>query len=79
MESLMQPDDALLFEIRIFIDGLCVSGSVFGQRTNWPHIMVPMLIRTEIRTIFVSRLSTKIFWNKDTGKLETCMAESEWL
>ncbi|KAH1451906.1 hypothetical protein KXX13_003237 [Aspergillus fumigatus] len=39
MESLMQPDDALLFEIRIFIDGLCVSGSVFGQRTNWPHIM----------------------------------------
>lgn len=25
MESLMQPDDALLFEIRIFIDGLCVS------------------------------------------------------
>ncbi|GIJ91621.1 hypothetical protein Asppvi_010593 [Aspergillus pseudoviridinutans] len=39
MESLMQPDDALLFEIRIFIDGLCVSGSVFGQRTNWPHII----------------------------------------
>jgi hypothetical protein len=25
MESLMQPDDALVFEIRIFIDGLCVS------------------------------------------------------
>ncbi|EAW10895.1 uncharacterized protein ACLA_065290 [Aspergillus clavatus NRRL 1] len=24
-ESLMQPDDALLFEVRIFIDGLCVS------------------------------------------------------
>ncbi|GFG16845.1 hypothetical protein IFM61392_09722 [Aspergillus lentulus] len=39
MESLMQPDDALLFEIRIFIDGLCISGSVFGQRTNWPHII----------------------------------------
>ncbi|RHZ53368.1 uncharacterized protein CDV56_103294 [Aspergillus thermomutatus] len=39
MESLMQPDDALLFEIRIFIDGLCVSGSVFGQRTSWPHVI----------------------------------------
>lgn len=25
MESLMQPDDALLFEIRVFIDGICVS------------------------------------------------------
>lgn len=25
MESLMQPDDALLFEIRVFVDGVCVS------------------------------------------------------
>ncbi|RJE19698.1 hypothetical protein PHISCL_07973 [Aspergillus sclerotialis] len=39
MESLMQPDDALLFEIRVFIDGVCVSGSVFGQRTAWPHVI----------------------------------------
>ncbi|KAF7622552.1 hypothetical protein F9C07_2246934 [Aspergillus flavus] len=39
MESLLQPDDALLFEVRIFIDGLFVSGSVFGQRTNWPHVI----------------------------------------
>ncbi|KAF7586975.1 hypothetical protein BBP40_007890 [Aspergillus hancockii] len=39
MESLLQPDDTLLFEVRIFIDGLFVSGSVFGQRTNWPHII----------------------------------------
>ncbi|KAF7167431.1 hypothetical protein CNMCM5623_000791 [Aspergillus felis] len=49
MESLMQPDDALLFEIRIFIDGLCVSGSVFGQRTNWPHIIgIPSAFSSEI-------------------------------
>ncbi|KAE8377437.1 hypothetical protein BDV26DRAFT_304935 [Aspergillus bertholletiae] len=39
MESLLQPDDVLLFEVRIFIDGLFVSGSVFGQRTNWPHVI----------------------------------------
>lgn len=25
MEGLMQPDDALLYEVRVFIDGLCVS------------------------------------------------------
>lgn len=35
----MQPDDSLLFEIRVFIDGVCVSGSVFGQRTAWPHVI----------------------------------------
>ncbi|KAE8387204.1 hypothetical protein BDV23DRAFT_186573 [Aspergillus alliaceus] len=39
MESLLQPDDALLFEVRVFIDGLFVSGSVFGQRTSWPHVI----------------------------------------
>ncbi|THC88176.1 hypothetical protein EYZ11_012376 [Aspergillus tanneri] len=39
MSSLLQPDDALLFEIRIFIDGLCVAGSVFGQRSHWPHVI----------------------------------------
>ena len=25
MESLMQPDDAVLYEVRVFIDGVCVS------------------------------------------------------
>ncbi|RAL08661.1 uncharacterized protein BO97DRAFT_460194 [Aspergillus homomorphus CBS 101889] len=39
MESLLQPDDALLFEVRVFIDGLCVSGSVFNQRSSWPHVL----------------------------------------
>ncbi|PKY00636.1 hypothetical protein P168DRAFT_313405 [Aspergillus campestris IBT 28561] len=39
METMLQPDDSLLFEIRIFIDGLCVSGSVFSQRTSWPHVI----------------------------------------
>ncbi|PLB49584.1 hypothetical protein P170DRAFT_510115 [Aspergillus steynii IBT 23096] len=39
MEGLLQPEDAPLFEIRIFIDGLCVSGSVFSQRTSWPHVI----------------------------------------
>lgn len=35
----MQPEDVVLFEIRVFIDGICVSGSVFGQRTAWPHVI----------------------------------------
>ncbi|KAL2832274.1 hypothetical protein BJY01DRAFT_260269 [Aspergillus pseudoustus] len=39
MESLLQPDDTALFEVRIFVDGLCVAGSVIGQRTNWPHVI----------------------------------------
>ncbi|PYI32798.1 hypothetical protein BP00DRAFT_445219 [Aspergillus indologenus CBS 114.80] len=39
MESLLQPDDSLLFEVRVFIDGLCVSGSVFTQRSPWPHVL----------------------------------------
>ncbi|KAI3007227.1 hypothetical protein CBS147346_3363 [Aspergillus niger] len=39
MESLLQPDDAVLFEVRVFIDGLCVSGSVFHQRSGWPHVI----------------------------------------
>ena len=25
IESLMQPDDTLLYEVRVFIDGLCIS------------------------------------------------------
>ncbi|PYH30723.1 uncharacterized protein BO87DRAFT_429399 [Aspergillus neoniger CBS 115656] len=39
IESLLQPDDAVLFEVRVFIDGLCVSGSVFHQRSGWPHVI----------------------------------------
>ncbi|KAI9372031.1 hypothetical protein BJX61DRAFT_553270 [Aspergillus egyptiacus] len=39
MENLLQPDDISLFEVRIFVDGLCVAGSVFGQRTTWPHVI----------------------------------------
>ncbi|EAU38613.1 predicted protein [Aspergillus terreus NIH2624] len=40
METLLHPDDALLFEARVFIDGECVAGSVFSQRTTWPHVIV---------------------------------------
>ncbi|OJJ48089.1 hypothetical protein ASPZODRAFT_14243 [Penicilliopsis zonata CBS 506.65] len=39
MESLMQPDDSVFYETRVFIDGLCVAGTVFGQRTTWPHVI----------------------------------------
>lgn len=35
----MQPDDAVLYEVRVYIDGVCVSGSIFNQRTPWPHII----------------------------------------
>ncbi|GAE00134.1 hypothetical protein AOR_1_1022074 [Paecilomyces variotii No. 5] len=39
LEGLMQPEDVVLYEVRIFIDGLCVSGSIFGQMTVWPHVI----------------------------------------
>ncbi|KKK12891.1 hypothetical protein ARAM_004952 [Aspergillus rambellii] len=39
MESLLQPDDVLLFEARVFVDGLCVAGSVFSQRSSWPQVL----------------------------------------
>ncbi|KAK2754713.1 hypothetical protein FQN54_006846 [Arachnomyces sp. PD_36] len=39
MEGLMQPDDAVVYEVRVFIDGICVSGSIFNQRTPWPHVI----------------------------------------
>ncbi|KAL4954922.1 hypothetical protein BDW69DRAFT_162195 [Aspergillus filifer] len=39
MESLLQPDDTSMFEVRIFVDGLCVAGSVISQRTSWPHVV----------------------------------------
>ncbi|KAJ5951746.1 uncharacterized protein N7479_010159 [Penicillium vulpinum] len=39
IESNMEPEDVLLFEVRIFIDGVFVAGSIYGQRTSWPQIM----------------------------------------
>ncbi|KAL4897428.1 hypothetical protein BDV59DRAFT_197721 [Aspergillus ambiguus] len=39
MQNLLQPEDALLFEVRVLIDGECVAGSVFSQRTSWPHVI----------------------------------------
>ncbi|KAJ5605111.1 hypothetical protein N7510_010265 [Penicillium lagena] len=39
IESLMQPDDLLLFEARVFVDGICTAGSIFSQRTAWPHVI----------------------------------------
>lgn len=44
MESLMQPDDAVLYEVRVYVDGVCVSGSIFNQRTPWPHIISMLTI-----------------------------------
>ncbi|CAI7651708.1 unnamed protein product [Penicillium discolor] len=40
IESNMEPEDVLLFEVRIFIDGVFAAGSIYGQRTTWPQIMV---------------------------------------
>ncbi|KGO43082.1 hypothetical protein PEX1_068690 [Penicillium expansum] len=40
IESIMEPEDVLLFEVRIFIDGVFAAGSIYGQRTIWPQIMV---------------------------------------
>ncbi|KAK2801816.1 hypothetical protein FQN50_007561 [Emmonsiellopsis sp. PD_5] len=37
MESLMGPGDTVLNEIRVFIDGVCVS--LVSQRISWPHVI----------------------------------------
>ncbi|KAJ5389234.1 uncharacterized protein N7496_000302 [Penicillium cataractarum] len=39
IESLMQPDDVLLYEARVFVDGNCVAAGVFGQRAAWPYVI----------------------------------------
>ncbi|KAJ5225094.1 hypothetical protein N7468_006319, partial [Penicillium chermesinum] len=39
MERMMQPDDVLLFEARVFIDGTLTAGGVFGQRALWPYVI----------------------------------------
>ncbi|OAL70931.1 hypothetical protein A7D00_4593 [Trichophyton violaceum] len=39
MEGLMQPEDSVMFEVRIFIDGICASASLFNQQTLWPHVI----------------------------------------
>ncbi|KAE8548509.1 hypothetical protein EYB25_008887 [Talaromyces marneffei] len=39
LESLMHPEDCVLFEVRIYTDNVCVAGTLFGPRTSWPHIL----------------------------------------
>ncbi|OQE35179.1 hypothetical protein PENCOP_c014G01058 [Penicillium coprophilum] len=39
IESNMEPEDVLLFEVQLFIDGVVVAGSIYGQRTSWPQII----------------------------------------
>ncbi|EED12629.1 conserved hypothetical protein [Talaromyces stipitatus ATCC 10500] len=40
LESLMHPDDCILYEVRVYTDNVCVAGTLFGPRTSWPHILV---------------------------------------
>ncbi|PGH02338.1 hypothetical protein AJ79_07678 [Helicocarpus griseus UAMH5409] len=39
MENLMQPEDSVVFEIRIFIDGVFIAGSLTTQMTGWPQVI----------------------------------------
>ncbi|KAI2733545.1 hypothetical protein CBS147332_560 [Penicillium roqueforti] len=39
IESNMEPEDVLLFEARVFVDGVFVAGSIYPQRTSWPQVM----------------------------------------
>ncbi|KAJ5659055.1 hypothetical protein N7507_005506 [Penicillium longicatenatum] len=39
MEKLMEPEDVLVFEGRVFIDGQLVAGGIFGQRAIWPYVI----------------------------------------
>ncbi|OJD10742.1 hypothetical protein AJ78_08329 [Emergomyces pasteurianus Ep9510] len=40
MESLMQPGDSVVFEMRLFIDGIFIAGKLSNQRTGWPQVIV---------------------------------------
>ncbi|KAJ5761387.1 hypothetical protein N7533_003426 [Penicillium manginii] len=39
IESVMQPDDMLLYEARVYVDGDCVGGGIFSQRADWPYLI----------------------------------------
>ncbi|KAL1958853.1 hypothetical protein VTO42DRAFT_3690 [Malbranchea cinnamomea] len=39
LESMMQPEDTVMYEVRVFIDGTCISGSFFNSRAPWPHVI----------------------------------------
>ncbi|KAJ6104160.1 hypothetical protein N7523_010480 [Penicillium sp. IBT 18751x] len=39
IEGMMQPDDLLMFEARVFVDQQCVAGGFFSQRTQWPYVI----------------------------------------
>ncbi|KAJ5979941.1 hypothetical protein N7481_007239 [Penicillium waksmanii] len=39
IESVMQLDDMLLYEARVYVDGDCVGGGIFSQRANWPYLI----------------------------------------
>ncbi|KAJ5341875.1 hypothetical protein N7541_010999 [Penicillium brevicompactum] len=38
-ETNMGPEDTLMFEVRVYIDGIFSSGSLYAQRTAWPQVM----------------------------------------
>ncbi|OAX80777.1 hypothetical protein ACJ72_04885 [Emergomyces africanus] len=42
MESLMQPGDSVVFEMRVFIDGAFIAGKLTNQRTGWPQLTTKM-------------------------------------
>lgn len=44
IEGMMQPDDLLMYEARVFVDGDCVAGGFFSQRTQWPWVIGKSLI-----------------------------------
>ncbi|KAJ5273901.1 hypothetical protein N7478_009026 [Penicillium angulare] len=50
IERLMLPEDMLMFEARVFIDGVLVAGGIFGQRALWPYI-IDFSSRTESLTV----------------------------
>ncbi|KAJ5128399.1 hypothetical protein N7526_006565 [Penicillium atrosanguineum] len=39
IEGMMQPDDLLMYEARVFVDQQCVAAGFFSQRTQWPYVI----------------------------------------
>ncbi|KAJ5300517.1 Apoptosis-inducing factor 1 [Penicillium atrosanguineum] len=67
IEGMMQPDDLLMYEARVFVDQQCVAAGFFSQRTQWPYVIVLTSTGKAIRMHSVFLLSTAKSWINATG------------
>ncbi|KAI5285940.1 hypothetical protein KEM54_000183, partial [Ascosphaera aggregata] len=79
MEGLMRPEDTVLFEVRVFIDGVCVSASLINE-TMWPHVVVVDKMGDQERLtfpIFHEELLHQTYWDagETYGRIRVVLSE----